>query len=638
MKLFKNIKILSGVLLLSGSLMTSCNFLDIVPPEQAGMSDATQDADHTLGFLYSCYGGLINPLYYYKIEASADEYAQPQLWGWYASLKVAYDQMVPQNNSDSRWDELYKYIGQTNLFLRELPNAKGITEEQREQWEAEAYFLLAYYHFEVLRTYGPCPITDSYVPSNTTDGEFKGRMHYDAVTNWIVDILDNKVLRGYKLPSVYDAAERGRATNLIALVLKSRALLYAASPLWNGSFPFPDWRNKVKSSYGGVDYGTELVSKTYDPQKWERARIACEAALREAQNTGHVLYNDKEFYSNEKVSLSNVYIPGNNDDDDFKKTVLMLRYMSCLRYDEGNTEFIWGLNPLTDDNFVHCSLPNRVMQESNGNWWSGWSGLSPFLNTIDRFYMADGKRLDKTRVDWLQRAGLSDRADIVNLHVGREPRFYAWMVYDQGDYGTMVADGQPLTVDFKNNQKQGLNPNLFNRNHSVTGYLNQKFVRPNWTHNKSGGMNTEKYQRPLMRVAELYLNLAECYAMQDKQAEALNYLNPVHQRAGLPAITAADITAEYDLMEWIRNERFLELWGEGFRYFDVRRWVKGPEYLSAGKREGLNAEAKENPTFEEFNQRIKVNQPYKWTNRQYVLPIAYGEIAKNQQLVQAPGY
>ena len=52
MKLLNHIKALSGVFALSlGTMVTSCNFLDIVPPEQATLYDATKDADATLGFL-----------------------------------------------------------------------------------------------------------------------------------------------------------------------------------------------------------------------------------------------------------------------------------------------------------------------------------------------------------------------------------------------------------------------------------------------------------------------------------------------------------------------------------------------------------------------------------------------------------
>lgn len=648
MKFINNIKIITGALIMSTSFLTvSCDFLDIVPPEQAGLPDATKDADATLGFLYSCYSGIFNPIQYIAPEGSADEYALPMEWSnnGYASHNFAFDLNTPQDYSDARWDFFYNSIGQIHLFLQQLPNAQGVTNEQKTQWEAEANFLLAYYHFELLRFYGPCPINDRYYPQSITKEEMPGRSHYDYVTNWIVKLLDEKVID--YLPTDRDANDRGRATSTIAKALKAKALLYAASPLWNGSFPAPDWKNVVETP----GYGYELISKTYDRNKWIKAEEAYQAALDEALMTGHPLYGSdpKHFtlYESEKVPLP--YIPGreenNAENKSFKERVLLLRYMSTAKNGEGNTELIWGLNN-SNDGFVTCSRPNRMLQQTNGNWVNGWSGISPLLNSIEKFYTDNGKMIDHDATfpkkdEWLQKANISGRPDIIKLHVGREPRFYAWMVYDQGDYSSMIVDGKPLRVEFKDNQKQGLNPNLFNRNHTVTGYLNQKFVRPNCVYSKSGGNNETNFQRPLLRTAELYLSLAECQAALggDKEALALANLNQVHTRAGLTAITMADIKASgKTLMDWIRNERFVEFWGEGQRYFDVRRWVLGAEYLSAGKREGLNAEQMMNPPFEVFNQRVKVPQPYKWTNRMYIAPTFYSEIAKNPQLVQAPEY
>ncbi len=64
--------------------------------------------------------------------------------------------------------------------------------------------------------------------------------------------------------------------------------------------------------------------------------------------------------------------------------------------------------------------------------------------------------------------------DIIKLNVGREPRFYAWMAFDGGDYGTKFAAGSPLKLKMRNSEMHGYNPSLFNRDHSVTGFLTQK--------------------------------------------------------------------------------------------------------------------------------------------------------------------
>lgn len=644
MKLFNKIKIGGAALLISLSCTTtSCDFLDIVPVEQAGLPDATQDANSTLGFLYSCYAGIQNPLEYGFVLGSTDEYALPALWSNIAQT-YAYDLVTPQNYIDSRWEKYYSSIGQTHLFLRELEKARGVTEEQKNEWGAEAHFLLAYYHFELLRFFGPCPITDSYTDLNIPKEEYAGRSHYDYVTNWIVQLLDEKVIRPDLLPATRGTNDVGRATSVIAKAIKAKALLYAASPLWNGSFPFPDWENKVETP----GYGKELVSKTPNRNKWVAAEKACQEALDAALAAGNVLYTDKEFYKRENIALKDVLVPipgfGDHTTPEgiaFRETILQMKYLMSTQSNEGNKEIIWGLNK-DGDNMIHASLPHRYLKLNNGNWDGGWSGISPYLGTIERFYTKDGKlpaddQSFYPKAQWFEKAGVSGRENLIKLHANREPRFYAWIAFDDGDYGCKLANGKPVRMNFRDSQLQGYNPGLFNRDNCVTGYLPQKYLRPDYMVTTAGQRNNKKISRPLIRTAELYLNLAECQAELGETAKALINLNEIRKRAGIPELTANDITADMPLIEWIRNERFIELMFEGHRYFDIRRWAQGPKYLGAGKQFGLNAE-KINPTFRELNTPVKINQPYRWSNRQYLSPVFYNEVYSNPQMVQAPGY
>ena len=91
------------------------------------------------------------------------------------------------------------------------------------------------------------------------------------------------------------------------------------------------------------------------------------------------------------------------------------------------------------------------------------------------------------------------------------------------------------------------------------------------------------------------------------------------------------------LMEWVRSERFIELWGEGHRFYDVRCWLSGPKYFGANIRRGLNAEI-HNPDYNTFYQNTILSAPYVWTNRMYLNPVFYNEVYKNPQMVQAPEY
>ena len=83
MRLIDKIKKMGSLLILSTCCLTSCNFLDVVPPEQAGLGDAVKKPESTLGFLYSCYAGIkgsSNPITYTGMEAaSTDEFVFPEL-------------------------------------------------------------------------------------------------------------------------------------------------------------------------------------------------------------------------------------------------------------------------------------------------------------------------------------------------------------------------------------------------------------------------------------------------------------------------------------------------------------------------------------------------------------------------------
>ena len=156
----------------------------------------------------------------------------------------------------------------------------------------------------------------------------------------------------------------------------------------------------------------------------------------------------------------------------------------------------------------------------------------------------------------------------------------------------------------------------------------------------SGNGNLKTYYpRPLIRLAELYLNAAECYCELGKTEESLKYLNVIRERAGVRDLTTSDITEKMTLRDWVHNERTLELYFEGQRYYDLRRWCEAPDVLSKPRR-GLDSfrSSIKNPTFEQLNTMIEVDQPFEWNNRLYMMPIQPTELYSNPNLVQAPGY
>lgn len=142
---------------------------------------------------------------------------------------------------------------------------------------------------------------------------------------------------------------------------------------------------------------------------------------------------------------------------------------------------------------------------------------------------------------------------------------------------------------------------------------------PNGVYLSSGSTSGDQFRIILIRMAELYLNLSECYAALDRTDEALENLNVIRERAGVRKLTAADLSI-MPLMEWVRNERAIELHAEGHRYYDVRRWRIADQVMQPSEFKGLNGMTV-NPSFEDFNQIVPIDQPIQWNVRQYLVPI-----------------
>ena len=627
--------------LLPMCLVQSCDYLDVVPPEQADLGDSMRDADAVIRFLYGCYGEIP---YLPRVDylSDTDERAEPQILNSFGQT-IAYNQLNSSTvwtNNDEAWKGTYRAIGYVNLFRKQLSESEplGVTPEMKKGYLAECKFIVAFMHYRILEQYGPCPVIDWFLPTDTPKDQIPGRSHFDYVVDFICRYLDEAA---QDLPATRIADEWSRATSTMCHAVKSRVLLLAASDLWNGGFPNKDWRNKVETP----GYGYELVSKTYDRQKWEDALDAADKAIKFAESEGKNKLMTINDLPTRVKDLKDLYIPGKEGDETFQKHVKLMGLLFNSLPSEGNEEYIMGFrwnNNIQGD--FRAGIPRTIIQQNN-SWVSGYSLYAPTLYTIEHFYTEAGTipGYDEDwydRDEWLESAGVAGRPDIIKLCTGREPRFYAWMGFDGGDYLSMAVNGNPLTLNMKSSALQGYSPSA-NRNYSVTGFLGKKWVNPDlkFTNNNGSKGSHVSYVVPYIRLAELYLNRAECYAELGQTQNALADLNVIRNRAGVPDLTEEMVEASgLSLIDWVRNERFIELWGEGIRRWDLRRWKIAPQQLKAGAREGLNVESKYDPTFEEFNVRTKINQPFQWNDRMYLYPIYIHELYSNPQMVQAPGY
>ena len=148
----------------------------------------------------------------------------------------------------------YEGIRAANFFLDYVGDGKGeallaqnrnlVTDKvnyerdlQSLAWfKAEAHVARAYYYAELAKMYGGVPIVESHVDNGT----MIPRSSYDEVIDYIVTEIDT-----YKDSLAIDWTDfkdrEGRFTLGVALAIKSRALLYAASPLHNPENDLTKW-------------------------------------------------------------------------------------------------------------------------------------------------------------------------------------------------------------------------------------------------------------------------------------------------------------------------------------------------------------------------------------------------------------
>ena len=629
MRLIDKIKKMGSLLILSTCCLTSCNFLDVVPPEQAGLGDAVKKPESTLGFLYSCYAGIkgsSNPITYTGMEAaSTDEFVFPELWG-HSGQRAGWGLLTPESPGDWKWGNIYRYIGQCYLFLSQLPNALDVSEVQKREWTAEANFLIAYYHFLILEYYGPCPITDSYIDMDTPNNEYHGRYHFDYVTSWISMKLDEAAK---DLPASRIGSEWGRATSTIAKAVKAQLLLLAASPLFNGN---SDYIN-VKDNQGRHLFPTQV-----DNSKWKLAADAALEAINCAKENGH-------------EKLYTFSLPINSIAAATRKLLDIGEAVT----EKWNEEIIWG-----STRNVNGLQTVAMAKHTKGSHYNARSVLGPTLSVAEAFYSSNGVPISEDNSDFWT-ANYPNRYEITTipdegnnkyylqigeqtayLHLNREPRFYASLSFDRGTwYGDGYTNDEPANLAFYHFRAKEVSGRQTSEDHSYTGYLNKK-VCSYKTGLTKDGFSPYRYSFPIIRLADLYLMYAEALneSQESPTQDVYDYVDLVRERAGLKGVKESwskyskspdKPNTKNGMREIIRMERLNELACEGKRFWDLRRWKKElPREVKGWHIQGETAQ--------EFYRVTTIYLRSKYSYKDYLWPLKLETILKDPNLVQNPGW
>ena len=527
-----------------GFVMVSCNgdFLNTEPQTEISESAVWSDPALAEAFVTGIYQGFGQGGFNEEMLASmTDEaiFTHPGRGITTVTEARINPADVGWNNGDRRtwnWERLYSYIRRTNLAIAELSepqfeNAGGIVDRLM----GEAKFMRAYYYHDLARYFGGVPLVDR--PYELGEESYEvARATYAETIDFILADLEDAI---YLLDG-QNMAE-GRASELAALALKSRVLLYAASDLHDA--PTAQANSSVLAGYSNMD----LLAYTSGNQteRWQKAQAAAKAVLDKASGN---MYGLTAPVSHEE-GIQN-YMNNSLSRNGGEAELIMARYFINAKQEDGGRQGLY-----------------------NGpNGYNNWAGNSPVQLLVDDYEMMDGSSFD-----W------DNPEHAANPYENRDARFYASILYDGAQWKPRSSAnspkdplGQIQTGTYEVNPGGtvqthfGLdtrNSSIEDWNGSYTGYYVRKFIDPDPA---IVDQNTwQEVPWPILRYTEAVLNYVEASLELGQESEAIAWLNQIRFRVGQPAVTASG----QELVELYRNERRVEMAYEEQRFHDVRRWM-----------------------------------------------------------------
>ncbi|MEL7834777.1 RagB/SusD family nutrient uptake outer membrane protein [Fodinibius sp. Rm-B-1B1-1] len=291
--------IYSTILLLVLLITSSCDqdLLNVQPTDRLADNAIWQDSSLVEAFVINTY---IGPRLTNKegVESSGAGFGRTWEYALWSSLT---DESIYNNDDDTWliqrgelspanlgiagtiWGRSYRVIRDCNLFLDNIDDV-NMSESKKQRLTAEIKFVRAYRYHDLIRNYGEVPLMGDEVyqlEDNLLAEDLYEKASISEAIDYVVSELDKAA---QNLPTDHNSNwEKGRATKGAALALKSRLLLYAASPLYT------DGNN--------------------DPNKWQAAADAAEEVMNMQKYSLYPDYGELFLtpYNNSEIIFERVY-------------------------------------------------------------------------------------------------------------------------------------------------------------------------------------------------------------------------------------------------------------------------------------------------------------------------------------------
>lgn len=316
-------------------------------------------------------------------------------------------------------------------------------------------------------------------------------------------------------------------------------------------------------------------------------------------------------------------------------------------YDGRYAEMFWGLN--MDNTNEGLLVVHSIASLNQGTYFIGfeafpklgWGGTNPTQDYVDCFEDCEGAPIAKSKI-----------YDPLKPNENRDPRLGVNVIFSgETMYGVEVN-----TTPLPSSGDRALFP-MGCSDATLTGYHAKKWLNPA-VHPEIGGWNHDAAPA-CMRYAEVLLMYAEAKnELADRPQEALDAVNQVRARVGMPALQKTDpslptyVDSQDALRQRIRNEWRVEFGFEGdHRQWDARRWNIATDVLNAPRysykykiiEDPANAKPGDNGQVcllyvEDGRQDKITDQIITYQEHNYVFPIPQDQIDLNPKLIQNPGY
>ncbi|MDE6158464.1 MAG: RagB/SusD family nutrient uptake outer membrane protein, partial [Muribaculaceae bacterium] len=434
----------------------------------------------------------------------------------------------------NHWQYLYELVHRSNTVIRNVANMP-ISQQTIDRVTGEAKFLRAMAYFRMLNCWGGVPYYDESCDINEQFANLDSpRSSADEIRQHVIDDLTDAIA---KLPVSWDAADLGRATKGAAYALRGKVYLFNRQ--WNEAIAdFEEIVYNKSNNYGyslHPDYNElfRLYNGNHSPE------MIFSIQSIDGNTAGYAL-NIVGYFGNKstmRLIASNCIVPS---------TTLVDMYEN--------------------------------LDGSPFNWDDVFPGFNSGGSELRRKYMSVAIDHGSTKVTDLLEC---DTTKVMDAYRLRDPRLCLNVITPYSHYLGTDAGSNPMDKQFvlADPTKGGapMEAMAFIRNsEGWNSYFWRKWIPTGNLDGYWGEYNRTPYEFPLIRLGDVILMLAEAYNEAGAVDKAVDEVNKVRERVGMPGLNSGAswlaVSGHDDMADRIRKERALELAGEGQRYWDLRRW------------------------------------------------------------------